>query len=169
MLAAPARPVSNYVRRRGNSAMSTSSPDSWAFHPDFADIIITKDSQVSLRLLETADIALSFARALVAKEYERASAMLTTALKQSCPPETLRKKLEEMIHYSGEEERWPGYVQVVTGADISDMSKWLRKKPEDFGWAYVAIGGIDYNEAVSVMVTDDEGRLAIREIEWGRP
>jgi hypothetical protein len=49
------------------------------------------------------------------------------------------------------------------------MSKWLRKKPEDFGWAYVAIGGIDYNEAVSVMVTEEGERLAIREIEWGRP
>ena len=149
--------------------MPTKDPDSWAYHDDFAEIIVAKNHKVALRLLETADIALCFARALVAKEYERASAMLTTELKHSFPPEVLRKELEEMIRYSGDEEGWPSYVQVVTGADVSDMCKWLRKKPEDFGWVYVAIGGIGYNEAVSVMVTEEGERLAIREIEWGRP
>jgi hypothetical protein len=149
--------------------MPTTNTDSWAYHPDFADLIVTKDHKIALRLLETADIALTFARALVAKEYQRANEMLTVALKSSCSPEALKKNLEEMIQYSGDEEGWPSYVQVVTGADISDMNKWLRKKPEDLGWAYVAIWGIGYNEAVSVMVTEEEGRLAIREIEWGRP
>ncbi len=95
--------------------------------------------------------------------------MLTIALKSSCTPEVLKKELEEMIQYSGSEERWPTMVQVVTGGDISDMDKWLRKKPEDFGWAYVAIDGIDYCEAVTVMVSQEGERLAIREIEWGRP
>jgi hypothetical protein len=149
--------------------MPTKDPDSWAYHDDFAETIVSKNHQVALRLLETADMALSFARALVAKEYEKASTMLTAALKRTCPPETLRKKLEEMIGYSGDEKSWPTYVQVVQGTDLSDMGKWLRKKKEDFGWAYVAIGGTGYNEAVSVMVSEERERLAIREIEWGRP
>jgi hypothetical protein len=120
-------------------------------------------------MLEVAAIALSFARALVGKEYERANAMLSSALKSSCPPEALRKNLEEMIQYAGDGEGWPTGVQVVTGADISDMDKWLRKTPQDFGWAYVSIDGEGYCEAVAVMVTDEGGKLAIREIEWGRP
>src|SRR5262245_52168856 len=119
--------------------MPTTDPDSWAYHADFADIVVTKDSQAALRLLETADIALCFVRALVAKKYEKATGMFTASLKPSCPPDALRNLLEEMISYSGDEGSWPTRVQVVTAADTSDMEKWVRKKPDDFGWAYVAI------------------------------
>jgi len=149
--------------------MPTTNPDLWAYHPDFADVIVTKDRQVALRLLATADIALCFARALVAKEYELAAGMLGASLKQSCPPHVLRKQLEEMIWYEGEEGRWPTGIQVVTAADSSDMANWKRRNPDDFGWAYVAINGAGYCEAVSVMIAKDEERLAIRDIEWGRP
>src|SRR5262245_58371317 len=47
----------------------------------FAQVIVKKDHDAALRLLETADIALTFARALVAKEYDRANAMLSISLK----------------------------------------------------------------------------------------
>jgi len=116
----------------------TKDPNSWAYHDDFAEIIVSKNHQAARRLLETADIALTFARALVAKQYEKASAMLTAALKRANPPETLRKKLEEMIGYSGDEKGWPTFIQVVTGIDALDMKK---KEKGDFGWTYVAIGG----------------------------
>lgn len=149
--------------------MPSKNQDSWAYHDDFAQIIVKKDHEVALRLLEVADIALTFARALVAKEYKRANGMLSSDLKTSSPPDALRKSLEEMIHYSGDEKDWPTGVQVVTGADISDMGKWLRKSPQDFGWAYVSIDGDSYCEAVAVMVADEAGMLVIREIEWGRP
>jgi hypothetical protein len=74
-----------------------------------------------------------------------------------------------MIQYSGDEGRWPTGVQVVTGGDITDMGKWLRKNPMDFGWAYVSIDGSGYCEAVTVIVAEESERLVIREIEWGRP
>ena len=149
--------------------MSTTDPLSWAYHADFAELIVKKDPKVALRLLEVADIALAFARALVAKEYHRANAMISSAAKPSYPPQVLQKNLEEMVQYSGDESVWPTGLQVVTGADISDMDKWLRKTPQDFGWAYVSVDGDGYCEAVTVMVSDDGGKLAIREIEWGRP
>ena len=149
--------------------MATTDPASWAYHPDFADIIVTKDRQAALRLLATADIALCFARALVAKEFEGAAGMLAASLKPSCPPNVLRKKLEEMIWFEEEENRWPTSIQVVTAADSSDMEKWKRPNPDDFGWAYVAINGADYCEAVAVVITREGERLAIREVEWGRP
>jgi hypothetical protein len=149
--------------------MHTKNPESWAFHDDFAEHIVSKNHHIALRLLQTADIALSFARALVTKEYEKAVTMLTAALKKACPPAILRKELESMIGYAGDDKAWPTVVQVVRGVDVSDMEKWVRKKKEDFGWAYVTVGGKGYNEAVAVMVAVEEDRLAIREIEWGRP
>src|SRR4029077_10264954 len=124
-------------------AMPTTNPDSWAYHPDFADIIVTKDAEVALRLLATADIALCFARALVDKDYEGAADMLATSLRSSNPPDVLRKHLEEMIWLEEGEDRWPTSIQVVTAGDSSDMESWKRRNPDDFGWAYVAINGAD--------------------------
>jgi len=37
------------------------------------------------------------------------------------------------------------------------------------GFAYVAISGEDYNEAVSVVVAQERARMVIRDLEWGRP
>ncbi len=149
--------------------MSTADPLSWAYHEDFAELILSKDPKVARRMLEVADIALAFARALVAKEYESASAMLSSTVMSSYPPEVLQKNMEEMIQFAGDECQWPTGVQVITGADVSDMDKWMRKTPQDFGWAYVSVDGNGYCEAVAITVSDDEGNLAIREIEWGRP
>ena len=74
-----------------------------------------------------------------------------------------------MIRFSGDEKDWPTGVQVITGADYSDMDTWTRRQPDDFGWAYVSIDGMNYCEAVSVTVAAERERLLIREIEWGRP
>ena len=72
--------------------MPTKNPLSWAYHDDFAELVLSKDRKVALRLLETADVALSFARALVAKQYESANAMLGAALKSSSPPGESKKR-----------------------------------------------------------------------------
>ena len=52
-------------------------------------------------------------------------------------------------------------VQLVT-----TLEQWPEKTPGDIGWAYVAILGHNFSEAVTVVVNDQ--RL-IRAIEWGRP
>ena len=39
----------------------------------------------------------------------------------------------------------------------------------DLAWVYVAITGAEFNEAITVVVTDENGEGRIREIEWGRP
>ena len=149
--------------------MPTTNADSWAYHADFADLIVSKDAQIVLRLLATADIALCFTRALVAREYERAAEMLASSLKPTCAPDSLRKQLEEMVWYEEGPDRWPTSIQVVTAADSSDMDNWKHAKPDDFGWAYVAVNGVDYCEAVSVTIVREGQQLVIREIEWGRP
>jgi hypothetical protein len=95
--------------------------------------------------------------------------MFDASLRLSSPPDELRKMLEEMICFAGDGSRWPTEVQVVTATDSTGMDNWTRKRPEDFGWAYVAINGADYCEAVAVTVTRERERLSIREVEWGRP
>lgn len=150
--------------------MSTTDPLSWAYHPDFSDHLVTKKSEIALRLLETADIALSFARALVAKEFAKASSLLTADAATSNPADRLRKQFESMIRFEGDDAVWPDYVQVTIATDASDMDDWVGRQPQDFGWAYVAIGrNRYYDEAVAVLVVEQSARLAISEITWGRP
>jgi hypothetical protein len=47
--------------------------------------------------------------------------------------------------------------------DMPDMT------PADLGWVYVAISGESFSEAVTVVVTREDGGAKIRELEWGRP
>ena len=38
----------------------------------------------------------------------------------------------------------------------------------DLGWVFVAIAGTEFNEAVTVVVTDEGGAAKIGVIQWGR-
>jgi hypothetical protein len=49
------------------------------------------------------------------------------------------------------------------------MHDWPEKNDGDIGWAYVALEGSDYAEAVSVIACKEYGKYKIRDIEWGRP
>jgi hypothetical protein len=49
------------------------------------------------------------------------------------------------------------------------MTSWPAKQPGDIGWAYVSIGGNTYSEAITVVVTSENGQQNIREVEFGRP
>ena len=49
------------------------------------------------------------------------------------------------------------------------METWPDKQPADAGWAYVTIGGDVYSEAVTVVVTREDGALRVRDAEFGRP
>jgi hypothetical protein len=49
------------------------------------------------------------------------------------------------------------------------MESWPGKEPSDVGWVYVGIGGDVYSEAVTVVVTLEDGELKVRTVEYGRP
>lgn len=150
--------------------MPTTNPDTWAYHADFADLVVSNNAESVLRLLATADIALCFTRALVARDYEHAADMLASTLRPSCSPDILRIQLEEMVSYHEGEDYWPTSIQVVTAADDrSDMNHDKRQAPDDFGWAYVAVSGNGYCEAVTVTIVMEGQQLVISKIEWGRP
>ena len=108
-----------------------------------------------------AKVALTFARALVEGRYADAHAMLTPELAAEQTAGELGAVYEDMISIGD------GPPEVVEG--VTTLDEWPDKEPGDIGWAYVAIYGDGFSEAVAVVVTEHEGQPAIRYIEWGRP
>ena len=109
------------------------------------------------------DVGLAFAQALVGGDLDVAHAMLSGALVDEWQPARLGKALAEMIEYG---DGPADHVEVIR---VDSMAGWPAREPSDLGWAYVAICGDGFNEAVSVVVADEGGRAVIRDLEWGRP
>ena len=110
-----------------------------------------------------AEIALAFAHAAVAGDFGAAHAMLSRELAARLGPDDLAREYAAMLEYCDDR---PDLVELV---QADDMDGWQTWEAGDVGWAYVAICGPDYSEAVSVVVARDGDRHAIRSVEWGRP
>jgi hypothetical protein len=108
-------------------------------------------------------IALAFAQALVDRNFETAQMLLSGALSEKWSPRRLEEELTEMVAYG---EGPPEQAEVIS---IDDMREWPTRQDSDIGWAYVAICGDGFNEAVSVIVSNEGFQAVIRNIEWGRP
>ena len=106
-------------------------------------------------------MAIEFAKKLVKGDFCAAHQMLSEKLRAETSPEQLKTKFEAMIEYG---EGPPDSV-AVTGI----MDDWSEKKETDVGWAYVSISGSDYLEAVTVVVSEEQEKLVISQLEWGRP
>jgi very-short-patch-repair endonuclease len=110
------------------------------------------------------EIAASFATALVEARFDAAHALLTPELKEELSPEMLRIKLRNMYCRYAEGE--------PTGIHYDEefaMDDWYGRRPDEIGLAYVGIHGDSWNEAVTVVVREANGSLAISGLEWGRP
>lgn len=90
--------------------------------------------------------------------------MLPPALREERSPASLKSEFEAM--YSGYAKGSPRSTHF--DPEFSSVD-WPGKQPGDVGWAYVGIEGDGFLEAVAVTVASIDGRLHIREIEWGRP
>jgi hypothetical protein len=111
-----------------------------------------------------AEVAVAFASALVDGDFCRAATLLTPDLRRQLSPSTLRQKLYGMFRgYASGEPREIHFDEQF------QSEAWPAKCSGDVGWAYVGIEGDDFIEAVCVTVADVEGKLLIREVEWGRP
>ncbi len=105
---------------------------------------------------EHGKFALLFATAMVNDDFEKAKSMI------SCDDDlSLKEEFNEMIKYGG------GPVTHVEV--INEMIEWPTKKEIDIGWAYVALQGEFFSEAVAVVVSKINSALKITEVEWGRP
>jgi hypothetical protein len=106
-------------------------------------------------------IALAFAKYLTDGRFDDAHAMLSKNLQQQYLPSDLRHEYSEMISYG---DSAPDIVELIT-----TMETWPARQKDDLGWAYVAISGHGFSEAVTVVVAQEHLNPTIRELEWGRP
>ena len=105
--------------------------------------------------------AYDFANALAKENYTEAFNLLDSNIESQWSPEKLGASYKKMIEYG---EGAATNIEV-----IEIMNDWPDRKENDIGWAYVAIEGSDYAEAVTVIVSKENGDYRIRDIEWGRP
>jgi hypothetical protein len=110
-----------------------------------------------------AQLAVRFANALVAGDFDLAYALLSPELRTNLTPDRLCETYEVMIEYGNGS---PSDVELIV-----TMEQWQlpEQRPTDLGWAYVAIAGPGYSEAVTVIVEEAGDGPAIRYLEWGRP
>jgi hypothetical protein len=108
-----------------------------------------------------AQIVLKFSQALAAHEFDVAYEMLTTATRGVMSKDDLVDDYTRMIAYGD------GPANLCEVMIVDDSMPNMGN--HDLAWVYVAICGSGFSEAVTVMVVDDEGKKAIRIIEWGRP
>ena len=109
-------------------------------------------------------VATSFASALVEGEFNRAHALLSPELQRSMTPQTLADEFYGMFRSYAD-----GNPTEIWYDERSAETCSPHKLPGDLGFLYVAINGDDFNEAVTVTVTEITGIPLIREIIWGRP
>jgi hypothetical protein len=106
-------------------------------------------------------VAAEFARALASNHYDQAHSFLSASLGSMTPVAALRREYEAMTGYGG------GPATDVRVIIVLDY--WPDKLPGDIGWAYAAISGVGFSEAVTVIVARENGKAVIRQLEWGRP
>lgn len=102
------------------------------------------------------NIALQFARALVSGDLNKAKTHLAESVLDD-----IQKELEEMIEY--------GDGPVTHVEVMNEMTTWPNMRQGDIGWAYVAISGSGFSEAIAVVVSKVNDVSRITSIEWGRP
>ena len=105
--------------------------------------------------------ALAFAKHLIAGRFDDAHAMLSGHLQNEFSPSDLSREYSEMISYS---DGAPDSVEL-----ICTMDAWPDRHENDLGWAYVAISGDGFSEAVTAVVAKEVQRTVVRSLEWGRP
>jgi hypothetical protein len=110
---------------------------------------------------EYGKMAFQFASAITNDNFSEAYSMLSEEQQNEQSPELLKEQFEKMIEYG----KGPAHHIELT----NEMTEWPAKETQDVGWAYVAMVGDEFSEAVSVVVSEENNEYKIRNIEWGRP
>ncbi len=107
------------------------------------------------------ELAIEFAGALAHREYETAYGMTSSEFKSANSCEEMQKEFESIVPAD-----WGAVDPIEIGMTMDD---WPGKHGTDIMWVHVGIGGDVYSEAVIVVITEENGVLRVREVEWGRP
>jgi tetratricopeptide (TPR) repeat protein len=107
---------------------------------------------------DAAQAALHFVNLLLERKYRDARELLHSSL-STTSADDLRNSFEALFS----DEEFPDSANV-----FDTLLDWPDKKAGDLASVYVTIDS-ENAEAVNVVVAREKGKLAIREIEWGRP
>lgn len=107
-------------------------------------------------------VGFDFAQALVMGEFEKAHAFLSAELRSKYTAAGLKSEFESMVEYA--QPFGVPYVVVVDNRPLPGISEMDAQ-----GWAYVAIQGEGWSEAVTVTVKPVGNEYLITELVWGRP
>lgn len=110
---------------------------------------------------DSVSVALAFGTALVARDYAAAYGMTASDYQRRVTLDRMRESFEAVVPPD-----WGAEARVDAGHTMDD---WPGKQAADAGWVYVSIGGDVYSEAITVVVTMENGSLKVREVEFGRP
>ena len=106
-------------------------------------------------------VALAFTKALAARDYDAAYAVTSRAYRDGTSLTAMADAFEAIVPAD-----WSAVGPIEAGETMED---WPGREPSDAGWVYVSVGGDMYSEAVTVVVTREEGALKVRTVEFGRP
>jgi hypothetical protein len=106
------------------------------------------------------EVALAFTKALANRDYAAAYGLTSQDYRNSTSLEATQAAFEQIVPID----------ETVGPIDVGlTMEDWPGRKPSDVGWVYVSVGGDVYSEAVTVVVTLEEGVLRFGTAEFGRP
>jgi peroxiredoxin len=109
------------------------------------------------------EVAKQFGNLIAKSNYVAAHALLTKEAQTAYSPDDFKESVEHMIAYD------PGPIQSVEVMKDFILTDWPKKQDGDVAIVYVALGGGDFCEAVTVTLVQVDGDLRIRDLEWGRP
>lgn len=110
------------------------------------------------RLTET---AAAFVSSIAKGEHILAHEFLSPALARAVSPEELADEFHLLA----------GDMDGVTniGEPIVILDDWPSKAPNDLAVVYVPLEGDVYSEAITITLSELDGKLFVTDIEWGRP
>ena len=106
-------------------------------------------------------VALAFTKALADRDYDAAYALTSRTYRNGTTLKAMADAFEAIVPLD-----WQAVGPIEGGETMED---WPGREPPDAGWVYVSVGGDAYSEAVTVVVTREEGELRVRAVEFGRP
>jgi hypothetical protein len=108
-------------------------------------------------------VAEQFGRAVAEGDFAAAHALLTDEAQRSHSPEALKRAFVNMTAYAD--------GPILSAEVMSDfvLADWPAKQLSDIAWVYVALAGESFSEAASLVLTETNSGVRIRQVEWGRP
>lgn len=104
--------------------------------------------------------AFNFANSLINGQFADAYFMFGDSIRNQWNPSLIEETYDKMVEYFHEPAN-------MISVDIVDTE--LPNIPLNSGWVYVSIFGEGNCEAVTLIISKEDDKYLIQNIEWGRP